>query len=208
MVLRAGIKKELMKRIGIGVVFGIFLSFPAVGQKMEYRNDSLFVNGQFVDAQTPKEVLDRLLGVVGKTKTSKEEFRKHPNTGKKGIRTTHFYYKLGLFFRTYEDEPSQLSVGIKLYRDTDLERDQESELKAVFKGQLYVAENFLNDQRTMEQLRSLKNCSMQEIQLYLGTFSMSLGAELLYKESVIRLSLDSQTKELKEVFIHHNFKDQ
>jgi hypothetical protein len=194
-------KKELMKLIG--VVFWIFLSFPAVGQKMEYRNDSLFVNGQFVDAQTPKEVLDRLLGVVGKTKISKAEFRKHPITGKKVVQTTHFYSKLGLFFRTYEDKPSQLSIGIKLYRDTDLQKDKESELKAVFKGQLYVAENFLNDKRTMEQLRSLKNCSIQEIQI----FSMSLGAEFLYKENVIRLSLDSQTKELKEVFIHHNFKD-
>src|SRR5204863_9933217 len=91
----------------------IFFSSIAIGQKIEYRNDSLFLNSFYVDAQTGKYIIDSLLNVKGKTKTSKDNDKLNPATGKKVARVTDFYYGLGIFFRRYDYDTTKLSVGIK-----------------------------------------------------------------------------------------------
>ena len=76
-----------------------------------------------------------------------------------------------------------------------------------FKGQLYIAENFINDKRQIEQLQNLNNCSVTVSKASLGSYSTIIGGDIIYQQNVIRISFDRQTKELTDVFIHHNFKD-
>lgn len=182
-------------------------SLVATAQKIEYRHDSLFVNSFYVDAQTSKSTIDSLLHSKGKSKTSKDNDKINPATGKKVVRTTDFYYDLGLFFRRYDYDTTKLSVGIKLYRDTDTKEDKQSELTEPFKGELYIADNYINDKRTLEQLQQLKNCSVTTSTVSLGSYSSLIGGDIIYLQNIIRLSFDRKTNELKTVFIHHNFKD-
>ncbi len=181
--------------------------FVSVGQIIEYRHDSLFVNSFFVDAQTSKSVIDSLLNTKGKTKTSKDKDRINPATGKKLVLRTDFYYTLGLFFRRYDYDTTKLSVGIKLYRDTDAKEDRQSELTKPFAGELYIADNYLNDKRTLDQLQQLKNCRVTTSTASLSSYSTLLGGDIMCLKNIIRLSFDRQTSELKSVFIHHNFQD-
>jgi len=191
-------------------VFILFLasfSLTTFAQKVEYRNDSLYINNLFVDAQTNASTLDSVLNAKGKTKKSKSSFKENQITGKKVVQTTRFYYDLGLFFRTYDNDSTQLSVGVKLYRDTDKREEKQSELTEPFKGQLFIADNFINDKRSIEELEKLKNCSVTVSKASLGSYSTIIGGDIIYKESVIRLSFDKTTKRLKALFIHHNLKD-
>ncbi|MFD2920199.1 hypothetical protein ACFS6H_10795 [Terrimonas rubra] len=191
----------------VSTLFLLLFYFVAAGQKVEYRHDSLFVNNFYVDAQTNKTTIDSLLGVKGKTKTSKDSYKINPATGKKVLRTTYFYYTLGLFFRYYDYDTVKLSVGIKLHRDTDTKRDKREELSETFAGQLYIADNYINDKRKIEELKHLKNCSVTVDQASLGYYSKIIGGDIIYGENIIRLTFDSNTTELKAVYIHHNFKD-
>ena len=166
-------------------IFTILLAafyFVATGQKVEYRHDSLFVNNFHVDAKTNKVTIDSLLGIKGKTKKLKDNDKINPFTGRKAVQTTDFYYDIGLFFRKYDYDTSKLSVGIKLYRDTDPKEDRQDELTETFKGQLYIAENYINDSRTIEELQKLKNCSVTVTQASLGSFSTIIGGDIIYEK--------------------------
>ncbi len=193
-------------RIALAIFLAAF-NFVARGQRIAYLHDSLFVNSLYVDAQTNKSTLDSLLNSKAKTRTSKDDDTINPATGKKVIRTTLFYYDLGLFFRKYDYDTTKLSVGIKLYRDSDPKEDRRKELTEIFKGQLYIADNYINDKRTIEQLRQLKNCSVTTSTVSLGSYSYPLGWDIVYEQNIIRLSFDKKTSGLTDVFIHHNFKD-
>ncbi len=188
-------------------ILSVALSLVVTAQKVEYTNDSLFVNNFYVDALTSKFTIDSLLNAKGKSKASKDKDKINPITGKKAVETTLFYYDLGLFFRWYDYDTTKLSVGIKLYRDTDSKVDRQSELTEPFKGELYVAGNYINDKRTIDQLNELKNCSVTVSMVSLGSISSLLGGDIIYLENIIRLSFDRKTNELKAVFIHHIFKD-
>jgi len=189
------------------IIFLAFLNFRTTGQRIEYRNDSLFVNNIYVDAQTNKETLDRLLNSKSKLKISKSDFRQNPTTGHIVLETTFYYYGLGLYFRKYDYDTTKLSVGIKLYRDSNKKIDRENELTETFQGQLFIAENFINDKRRIEDLEKLQNCTVTVSEATLGSYSTVLGGDIIYKENIIRLSFDQRTNALVEVFIHHNFKD-
>ncbi len=194
-------------RIIFLIIFLNLFSFSTTAQKVEYLHDSLFVNNYFVDAQISKFTLDSLLGLKGKTKSSKSNFMKNPKTGKMVNETAFFYYELGLFFRKYDHDTSKLSIGIKLHPYTDKQQERQSELKDTFKGQLYIAENFMNDKISIEQLKKLNNCSVTVTQLSFGSYSSINGGDIIYEQNMIRLAFDTKTNELKMIFIHHNFKD-
>jgi hypothetical protein len=194
-------------RIAILLLFASFSSV-ARSQKIEYRHDSLFVNTCYVDAQTSKPTLDSLLNSKGKTKTSRDKDKINPATGKKVVQTTHFYYDKGLFFRRYDYDTGKLSVGIKLYSATEKKEEKQNELTIPFNGSLFIADNYINDKRTIEQLQLLKNCRVEVTYISIGSYSHPLGGDIIYQQNIIRLSFDKNTKELTDVFIHHNFKDQ
>ncbi len=193
-------------RLGLPFILTL-LSFSVFGQEVAYRHDSLFLNNYFVDAATSKRVLDSLLQSTGKTKRSKDKFRKNPITGKKVRQTTLFYYDEGLFFRKYDHDSTKMSIGIKLYREVDKSKERRTELKKPFKGKLYIAGNYINDKRQIEQLRNLENCSVVIKRLTFRETSAILGGDLVYMDNLIRLSFDNTTEELTAVFIHYNFKD-
>lgn len=188
-------------------IFCLTFYFLATGQIIEYRHDSLFVNNFYVDAQTDKAAIDSLLSTKGKIRTSKDKYKLNPETGKSVVLTTYYYYDLGLFFRRYDYDTAKLSVGIKLYRDTDRKVDRQAELTETFKGELLIAGNYMNDKRTIVQLQQLKNCAVRVSQATVGSYSSIIGGDIIYEQNIIRLSFDIRTKELISVFIHHNFKD-
>jgi hypothetical protein len=185
----------------------VAFSLVVTAQKIEYRHDSLFVNSFYVDAQTSKFTLDSLLTAKGKTKTSRDKYKIDPSTGKKAVQTTDFYYGLGLFFRRYDYDTTKLSLGVKLYRDTDAKADRQDELTGTFKGELYIAGNYINDKRTLGQLQQLKSCRVTTTSVSLGSYSSLIGGDIIYLQNIIRLAFDRKTSELKSVFIHHNFKE-
>lgn len=189
------------------ITLSISFSIVAFGQNIQYRNDSLFVNSFCVDAQTSKPTLDSLLSSKGKTKRSKDNYKINPATGKSVRQTTDYYYDLGLFFRKYDYDSTKLSVGIKLNRDTNKKEERKDELTETFKGELFIAGNYINDKKTLEQLHQLKNCYITTTHVSIGFNSSLIGGDIIYLQNIIRLSFDSKTKELKSVFIHHNFKD-
>jgi hypothetical protein len=90
---------------------------------------------------------------------------------------------------------------------TDLKEDRQDELTEPFKGELYIGGHYINDKRTPEQLKQLENCSVTLSIARLGSYSSLIGGDIIYMQNIIRLMFDSKTKELKSVFIHHNFKD-
>lgn len=189
-------------RIALSVVF-IILYVAATGQKIEYRQDSLFINSYFVDIHTSKTTLDSLLGAKGRVKTSKDKLMPNPITHKPAILTTNFYSEIGLFFRRYDYDSTKFSVGIKLYHDSDAKFDREEAWKGVFKGQLYIADNYINDKRTMAQLDGLENCRVTYEQLRMGSYTSILGGDIIYGKNIIRLALDYHTTELNAIYIHY-----
>jgi hypothetical protein len=204
-VLQGGFNTKTM-RIIFTILLAAFCSL-AYGQKVEYRHDSLFINDYFVDAQTGNPTLDSLLESKGKTRRSTDKYSIDSSTGKKLKLTTRSYNDLGLLFRRYDDDPTKLSVRIKLYRETDAKRERKDELTETFGGELYIAGNYLNGKRTLAQLKELRNCTVTTSSISFGSYTGLLGGDIVYGENVIRLAFDKQTSELISVFIHHNFKE-
>ncbi len=190
-------------------IFLTFICFDVSGQRIEYRNDSLLVNDIYVNAQTTKTKLDSLLKSVSKAKKSKSDIPKCDNPNKKVVRTTYFYYDLGLFFRKYDCDTSKLSVGIKLYNDSDGKYDKKyNELTNTYQGQLIIAGNIMNGKRELQELEQMNNCKVTISKLTFGSFSRILGGDLIYTKNLIRLSFDSKTNKLTYVYIHHNFQNE
>lgn len=178
------------------------------GQIIEYRNDSLFIENVYVDAQTPKNQLDKILGESGRTINSKSDFRRHPATGKKVKETTIYYLNHGLYFRKYDYDSTKLSIGVKLYQ-YKISKDEANYGMSgrPFTGQLFIAENLINGKRSFSELQKMKNCTLTVDEAVIGSYKRIIGGDIVYKENIIRLSFDNQTNELTEVVIHHNFKD-
>jgi|CXWL01.1.fsa_nt_gi hypothetical protein len=190
------------------IIFLIIFYLAATGQKIEYRNDSLFIENIYVDAQTPKDELDKILNEPGKTRKSKNNFRKHPVTGKKVREKTIYYLNHGLYFRRYDYDTTKFSVGLRLYPYMVDKQEKVYGLPGrAFSGQLYIGENFINDKRTISELQTLKNCSVTLEEVVWGTYRTIIGGDIIYKQNIIRLSFDPQNKELTSVLIHHNFRD-
>lgn len=181
-----------------------FLS--VVGQKIEYRNDSLFINNLFVDASIEKDVLDSLIGSSGKVKRSKDKFRRIKETGKKEKVKTVYYQDKGLFFRTFEHDSTKLMVRIKFTHDSDRKKNKKSELKRIFTGKLFIAGNHINDNLEVSQLKDLENCRLEMLYVSFGSKSERLGGELICMRNMIKLSFDDNTDYLTTLSILHNFK--
>jgi len=187
----------------------IYITFLTVSicevnaQNIYLRNDSLFINDTYINEEITKDGLDIILGNKGKIKTSKVKY-----TSEKEKKTTWYYHDLGLFFRKYENKPNRLHVGIKLYEELDPKMDKSrSELKFVFKGKLYIGEDYMNDKRTFEQLQNLESSTFNISTMLFGSYSQILGGELIYEGQQIRISFDKETSEMTTLHIHHNLKN-
>ena len=172
-------------------------------QNIHYRNDSLFINETYLNEETTKEELDILLKSKGKTKTSKSKY-----TPEKTKETTWYYHDLGLFFRKYENKPERLHIGIKLHEELDPKMDKSrSQLKSKFKGELYIGDDYMNDKRTLAQLKNLKSSTFTLSTMMFGSYNQVLGGELIYEGQQIRISFDKETSKLTTLHIHYNLKN-
>ncbi|HQU56884.1 MAG TPA: hypothetical protein PLG88_05620 [Chitinophagaceae bacterium] len=129
-------------------IFILLIGLSAFGQRIDFRNDSLFINHQYVDNHTPKSTLDQLMGMVGKEKTSAGKQVKN-----KIFYTFYIYKKLGVKFFKKNTDSSHLSVGIKFYKNTDGSFSKNLHLKT-FKGEMYIDGNYMNERRSIAQLEN------------------------------------------------------
>ncbi len=191
-------------RISIFIIFSM-ITFGSKGQKIEYRNDSLFINGFYVNAFTSKLTLDSLLHDKGKIE--KRLGKPYSLTKERVKQTSYTYSKLGLIFGKTDFDTTRLSIAIKLYRNSNPSVDQNNMRTNPFKGELYIADNYMNDKRTVEQLQKLNNCTLQYKQNHLsinGQPHTITFANLVYQESLVNILFDSDTNETTCVFIYHN----
>jgi hypothetical protein len=182
-----------------------FLLFICIGinaQKIECRNDSLFINQYYINKSTPRYVFDSLLNskasiksVTGKTVSA---------TKRRATITRFIYKKIGIQITNSDADSAGLTIGIKLQRNSNNEVDFNNMSTEVFKGQLYVGGNY-NDKKTIEQLQQLPNCTLDSKRTSFnmqGTpVSLILG-RLSYLSKTYQLYFDSKTAELTCIFIH------
>lgn len=184
-------------------IIAVLIFFSADAQKVEARNDSLFINSTYINQLTRKETLDSLLGSEGKAK-------KQPGKTVKGSKKRYkvfkyVYKKLGLVFSKSDTLTSQLMIGIKLKRNSNDEVDNNNLPTDVFKGELYVGDNYMNDKLSIEQLRTLKDCRLdyKQISFTLQQSPSTISqAKLIYSTKAYNLLFDSKTVQLTCIFIY------
>ena len=181
----------------------VLIFFCADAQKVEARNDSFFINSAYINQLTKKETLDSLLGSKGKVK---EQPGKTVKGSKKQYNVFKYLYKkLGLVFSKSDTLNSQLMIGIKLKRNSNEEIDNNHLPTDVFKGELYIGDNYMNDKLTIEQLRALKDCRLDYKQTSLTlqqSPSAITQAKLIYSTKAYNLLFDSKTVQLSCIFIY------
>ena len=187
------------------LIFFAIISFISKGQKVEYRNDSIYINSFYVNAFTSKLTLDSLLKDKGKIE--QHLGKTYSFTKERDKNTRYTYSKLGLIFGKSDFDTTRLSIAIKLYRNSNPMVDQNNMSTNPFKGELYIADNYMNDKRTIEQLQKLNNCTLQYQQSHISAFGQPHTitiANLIYQESLVNILFDSDTNETTCVFIYHN----
>ena len=129
-------------------------------QRIDFRNDSLFINNFYINQNTAKRILDSLLEEKGKLKIINAKF--FPGT-RTVIRWQKIKYpKRRIHFSTkLNDSLPRLSITIKLHRYKNPEIERGSIPVKPFKGNLYIGHNYMNDKLTLEQLQGITNCTLQ-----------------------------------------------
>lgn len=136
----------------------IQVSLFAVGQRIDFRNDSLFVNNYHVKWQTGKATLDSLLKTKG---TERKRKGKHkPGTTERMKLVSYTYKKSGLVFNKNDYDTINLYVSIKLRKNSNADVDHNNLPVKPFKGELYIESNFMNDKQSIDDLQNLQNCSV------------------------------------------------
>lgn len=188
-------------------IFLTLLSVMAIGQKVEYRNDSLFIDNVYVDAQTPKDTLDKILNETGKIRKFKKAFQKHPLSEKKVKRTTIYYLDLGLSFTQYKYDKTKLSVVIRLHPYSNSKLEANAATGKLYSGQLFIGENYINNKRHLADLQGLENCKVTVKKAFFGVRNDEriIEGNIIYQQNIIKLSFDPSTEQLTSVSIHHNF---
>jgi hypothetical protein len=183
------------------LAFFTLASLGAIAQKVEFRNDSLFINGFYLTGKTDKSTIDSILQSKGKIK----EQWGHDMT-KKIFMTRYIYNKLGLIVRKEASDPTKLSIAIKLNRNENPVVDISNMDTKRFTGDLFIGDNYMNDKKTIEQLKMLTNCKVT----FKGFASNVPGfpyagvhsADIVYQKAPISLIIDFITKEVTCVFIN------
>ena len=178
----------------------IHTSLFVIGQRIDFRNDSLFINNYFVNRSTSKTTLDSLLKAEGKEKKRTGKYK--PGTKEIMKWTSYTYNKKGLIFSTKDYDTTHLFVFIMLYRNTNPLVDQNNMPTKTFKGELFIGNNYMNDKRRIDQLQKLDDClvSFEE-----STFASHTGitiCNIIYQKRSIRVHFDFQTNELTWISIN------
>jgi hypothetical protein len=184
------------------VVMLTLLSLAAIGQRIDFRNDSLFVNNYFIHNSTGKLTLDSLLQSKGKVRDRLSN-HVYPGTDKRMRSETYTYSSKGLIFRRNKDhDTAQLSISIKLRRNQNWVADQNIMPTETFKGELFIDENYMNDKKTMSQLQKLKSCTVTYTEhMFSSGRTVAIFGNIQCRQRPIRLIFDIQVNEMTCVFI-------
>ncbi len=177
----------------------IHVSLLAGAQKVEFRNDSLFINACYVDGATSKSTMDSLLGDKGKLK--KVTGKHIPGTTEVAKWTKVTYSKSGLIFTKSDDDSSKLLLAIKLYKNRNPEVDQNNMPTKAFTGSFFIDSNYMNDKKRVEDLQGLSNCHVNCQESSFAGRTGLIFCDILYQKRGIRALFDFQTNELSCVFI-------
>lgn len=184
----------------VSFLFLTLLSSITRGQKIECRNDSIFINGFYITISTGKSTLDSLLQTKGK-----ERFQIGHNDTRK-IQITNYTYKhLGLIFSKSIDDTAFYHIRIKLSRHSDPRVDVMSMATQRFKGDLYFANIHMNSIKQIDQLQQLKGCKITYIKQNIDVPNYPLagviGATVVYQKRAMHVSLDIMTDRVTNVYI-------
>jgi hypothetical protein len=168
------------------------LSVKAIGQRIDFRNDSLFVDTYYVDGFTTKSTLDSLLKTNGSQSKAKGHYK--PGTTEIMNWKIYTYRTKGLIFRKNDADRTQLLLSVKLNRNSNAVVDQSNMPTRPFKGELFIAGNYLNDKTKVEQLQALKNCAMN--------YDNFAVATIVCQQRQIMVLFDVITGEVTCIFIN------
>ena len=185
-------------RLSFFIVFFHFAHF-AMGQRVDFRNDSLFINTIFVNQTTSKSTLDSLL--LDKGKLIKTIGKSMPGTNQPPTWTKIIYKKKGLIFSKNDYDTSNLLVAIKLYKNTNPDVDQNNMSTKAFNGELFIDINYMNDIKRIEQLQKLSNCLVTYKESTFASHTGIVSCNILYRTRAIRALFDFQTNDLTCIFI-------
>lgn len=173
-----------------------------IGQRVDFKNDSLFINSFFVNGKTSKSTLDSLLNQKGKEKSMTGKQKPGTHTAIKWARIT--YSKLGLMFSKNDYDPAALAVAVKLHRNTKPDIDWNNMPTKVFNGELYIDGNYMNDKRTIDQLQTMQNCKISCQESSFAGHTGITQCQIICLDTNIRALFDFQTNELTCVFIGYS----
>lgn len=176
-------------RLFLFIIF-FYCSFISIGQRIDFKNDSLFVNNYFVNWTTSKSTLDSLLKVDGKEKKRIGKYK--PGTKEPYKWTSYSYDKLGLIFGKNDYDTISLTLAVKLNRNSNPTVDANNMSTRIFKGKFFIDDILMNDIKNIDQLQKLKKFSLTGNIVY----------NLIYKKRQIRVLTDFQTGELTCIFIY------
>ncbi|TAH13289.1 MAG: hypothetical protein EAZ12_01715 [Sphingobacteriia bacterium] len=169
----------------------LLISAISIAQKIDFRNDSLFINSYYIDGFTKKLTLDSLLNKKGKEKRNKGKVL--PGVNEKAGSISYIYKSKGIIFYRKDADTTKLGIGIKLQRNANPTVDQNNFPTSAFKGQFFIGNNYMNDKKTIEQLKQLKDCTF--------TFYQPVDGRIVYKKRNISTLFDFMENELTCIFI-------
>jgi hypothetical protein len=145
-----------------------------------------------VDGSTKISTLDSLMKSAGKIKKVKGKI-KHESS-EKIVWKKYIYRSKGIIFTKNESDTTQLSIAIKIQRNSNEEVDQNNMPTKVFAGSLFIGDNYMNDKRQVEQLKKLNDCIM--------TYNKVFMSVLVYQQRQIKVLFDLMTHEVTCIFIN------
>ena len=200
-------KERLIHMKYLSSIFFCFIHIIVAGQTIEYRNDSLYINTLFVDAKTSNVKIDSLVGSKRISKSSKDDYKTNPTTGKSVIQETDFYFEKGLFFRRYDFDKNAFTVGIRLLGGENQKAKTQTGLDKSFEGELLIEGNHMNEIKKASQLTKLKNCEVIYRSLRTSSREYLMQAEIYHGNNQITIFLDEDTNEVTSIFISLNLTD-
>lgn len=172
------------------------------GQRIDFKNDSLFINSFYVNGKTSKSTLDSLLNQKGKEKSMTGKQKPGTQTAIKWVRIT--YSKLGLMFSKNDYDPAALALAVKLHKNTKPDIDWNNMPTKVFNGELYIDGNYMNDKRTIDQLQTMQSCKVSYQESSFAGHTGITQCQIICLDTNIRALFDFQTNELTCVFIGYS----
>lgn len=176
------------------------VSLAAFAQRIDFRNDSLFINHYFVNNHTTKQTLDSLLQSKGKARS--RTGHRYPGTNKRERTETYTYSSKGLVFHKNKDyDTVALSIGIKMNSNLNWYVDQSMMPTKTFTGSFFIDDNYMNDKKTADQLKQLRNCTISDEPLAFHSKGI-IFRDIVYQKRPVSVVFDFLANTVTCIFIN------